>query len=138
MPPVMGRSCGSCTMCCQVLDIEEFDKKAGVLCSNCKLTGGCKIYKKRPQVCRDFECEWLTERDVGPMLKPDRQGTLLMIDADTDEYLAVCDPKKPNAWRNPLMFKHLVAKAKEGHTVLAKAGLMAWRIYPNGETAPWA
>jgi hypothetical protein len=125
-------------MCCQVLEIDEFDKRAGILCANCKLGGGCRIYKRRPQVCQDFECEWLSERDVAPVLKPDRVATLLMIDADTDEYQAVCDPTRPNAWRNPLVFKHLVAKAKEGHTVVAKAGLMAWRIYPSGETAPWA
>ncbi len=124
-------------MCCQILDIDELDKKAGVLCKNCTATNGCKIYNKRPQVCRDFECEWLTERDIAAPLKPDRTGTIFMIDPDTDQYQAVTDPKRPQAWRHPLVFKHLIAKAKEGHVVVAKSGLMSWRVYPTGETAPW-
>ena len=138
MPALPGRSCGSCTLCCQVLVIDDFDKPAGKLCDNCTLGGGCKIYSSRPEVCRDFECEWLTEREVPAILHPDRLGTLLMIDAETDEYQAVCDPKRPQAWRHPLMFKHLVAMAKEGHVVVAKSGVMAWRVYPTGECAPWA
>ena len=138
MPAAPGRSCGPCTLCCQVLEIDEFDKPAGVLCANCKLGGGCKVYKKRPDVCRDFECEWLTERDVAVVLNPHRTGVLFMIDADSDEYLAVCDPKKPHVWRHALVFRHLLAKAKAGHVVVAKAGTFAWRVYPNGETAPWA
>jgi hypothetical protein len=42
------------------------------------------------------------------------------------------------AWRHPLVFKHLLKKAKEGRVVVAKAGLIAWRIYDTGEVAPWA
>ena len=79
-----------------------------------------------------------TERDVAVVLNPHRTGVLFMIDADSDEYLAVCDPKKPHLWRTPLVFRHLLAKAKEGHVVVAKAGTFAWRVYSNGETAPWA
>jgi len=29
-------------------------------------------------------------------------------------------------------------KAKEGRVVVAKAGLLAWRIYDNGAVSPWA
>ena len=137
MTAVPGKSCGTCNLCCQILDIEELNKKAGVLCANCVAGSGCAIYTTRPQVCRDFECEWLTERGVGPMLKPDRTGTLFMICPDTDQYQAVTDPSRPNAWRNPLVFKHLVAKAREGHVVVAKSGLLSWRVYESGETAPW-
>lgn len=125
-------------MCCHVLDIEELDKMAGDLCGKWCAPGGCAIYAKRPQVCRDFECDWLTERDIPVAMKPDRFGTILMVCPDSDQYQAVCDPKKPNSWRHPMMFKHLVSKAKEGHVVVAKAGLISWRVYPTGECAPWA
>ena len=47
-------------MCCSALEIAELKKPAGPLCGNCRVGGGCKIYSERPQVCRDFECEWLT------------------------------------------------------------------------------
>ncbi len=122
-------------MCCMALDIIELKKMAGPLCGQW-CGGGCQIYATRPQVCRDFECNWLTERDVQTTLKPNRVGTILMIDPDSDEYQAVCDPKKPQAWRHPLVFKHLLAKAREGHVVVAKAGLYSWRVYATGETAP--
>ncbi len=137
MAALPGKSCGSCTMCCVVLEIDHFEKPPGKVCDNCKLGGGCKIYKKRPEVCRDYECNWITDRDLGPMLKPDRIGTILMDDPDSDDYLAVCDPAKPNAWRNPLVFRHLLAVAKEGRTVIAKAGTNSWRIFESGQTAPW-
>jgi hypothetical protein len=73
---------------------------------------------------------------MGPLLRPDRTGTLLMEDPDSDEYRAVCDPAKPFAWLTPLVFKHLVAVAKSGRTVVAKAGLKSWRIHANGQWSP--
>jgi len=124
-------------MCCQILVIDELKKDAGVLCANCAAGAGCQIYATRPQVCRDFECEWLTERSIPATLKPDRVGTLFLICPDTDQYQAVTDPTRPNAWRHPLVFKHLVAMAKEGHVVVAKSGAQSWRVYPTGETATW-
>ena len=136
MPPIPGKDCGACAMCCQALEIEEFSKEPGVDCAHCTKQG-CKIYLERPQVCRDFECEWKTERALGAMFRPDRIGTILMEDPDSDEYRAVCDPRAPMAWRNPLVFKHLVATAKIGRLVVAKAGLKTWRIFESGEWGPW-
>ena len=123
-------------MCCQVLEIEELKKPAGLLCKDCSAAGGCNIYLDRPQVCRDYECLWKGDRGLGPQLRPDRVGTLLMEDPDSDEYRAVCDPSKPLAWRTPLVFQHLVAMAKAGRTVVAKAGLKSWRIHATGEWGP--
>lgn len=123
-------------MCCTALEIVELKKPAGPACPNCILTGGCKIYLKRPQVCRDFECNWLLERALPATLRPDKVGTILMEDDDTGEYRAVCAPAKPLAWRHPLVFAHLLAMAKSGRTVVAKAGLNAWRIFPSGEWGP--
>jgi len=53
-------------------------------------------------------------------------------DVDSDEYHAVCEIEKPFAWRNPLVFKHLVSMAKSGRIVVAKSGLRAWRIFDDG------
>ena len=71
-------------------------------------------------------------------MRPDRIGTLFMEDDETDEYRAVCQPERPLAWRNPRVFAHLVAVAKTGRTVVAKAGLSSWRIFASGEWAPTA
>ena len=136
MSAAPGKTCGACTMCCSALEIPELDKPAGPLCANCQAGAGCAIYQKRPQVCREFECEWLTRRDLSRQLRPDLVGTILMEDADSDEYRAVCAPEKPMAWRHPLVFAHLVRLAKQGRLVVAKAGLMSWRIHASGEWGP--
>jgi hypothetical protein len=135
--PAPGKSCGPCTMCCKSLEIDHFNKPMGKLCVNC--TGeGCAIYMERPKVCREFLCEWICERSLPPNLRPDRVGTILIDDQDADEYQAVCDPSKPMAWRNPLMFRHLVSVAKQGRLVIAKSGLKAWRIYEDGHASEYS
>jgi uncharacterized protein len=136
MAAAPGKTCGGCTMCCSALEIEELNKPAGPLCGNCRLRGGCSIYDNRPQVCRDFECEWLASRDLPRQFRPDLIGTILMEDADSDEYWAVCAPEKPMAWRQPRIFAHLVATAKSGRVVVAKAGLLSWRVFGSGEWGP--
>lgn len=139
MAAIPGKSCGPCTMCCKILWIEELKKEPGPLCQHCKIGKGCKIYHRRPQVCRDYECEWLQERELGPKLRPDLTGTIIQIDPDSDEYQAVVDPATPMVWRrNELVFKHLVAKAKEGRRVVAKSGLKAWQIHKDGTFTPFA
>jgi uncharacterized protein len=132
--PAPGKSCGPCTMCCSALEISELKKPAGPACAHCSV--GCAIYASRPEVCREFECDWLTDRALAVTLRPDRVGTILMEADEGDEYRAVCAPQKPLAWRHPLVFAHLVRVAKSGRTVVAKAGLASWRIFPTGEWGP--
>lgn len=122
-------------MCCSALEIAELKKPAGPKCVSCA-SPGCRIYPERPQVCRAFECEWLTSRKMAANFRPDRIGVLFMEDYDVDEYRAVCAPERPMAWRNPRVFAHLVAVAKTGRTVVAKAGLQAWRVFASGEWGP--
>jgi hypothetical protein len=136
--PIPGKACGSCIMCCTALEIPELKKPAGPPCPNCILSGGCTIYADRPQVCRDFECLWLNSRELPANMRPDKIGTILMEDEETEEYRAVCAPERPLAWRNPRVFAHLIAVAKTGRIVVAKAGLSSWRIFPSGATSPQA
>lgn len=136
MLAIPGKACGECSFCCKVLEITETTKPAGTWCEHCHKGGGCGVYATRPDVCRDYECLWKSDRGMSSQLRPDRVGAILMEDPDSDEYRAVCDPAKPLAWRTPLVFKHLVAVAKAGRIVVAKAGLKAWRIHANGEWGP--
>jgi len=124
-------------MCCKVLVIDHFEKDAGVLCAHCALKSGCTIYATRPQICRDYECEWMSDRSLGPQMRPDRIGTIFQEDPETEEYQAVVDPATPMAWRNPMIFRHLVAQAKAGRVVVAKSGAKTWRIFESGEVAVW-
>ncbi|MBO0734525.1 MAG: hypothetical protein J2P49_09465 [Methylocapsa sp.] len=138
MLAIPGKACGECAFCCKVLDIAELSKPAGELCRNCipSAAGSCAIYAARPAVCREYECLWKGDRAMSTQLRPDRVGTLLMEDPDSGEYRAVCDPQRPFAWLNPLVFKHLVTMAKQGYTVVAKAGLKAWRVHASGQWGP--
>lgn len=52
-------SCGSCTLCCKELNIEETRKPAGQWCPDCKVGHGCLRYETRPEPCKAFECLWL-------------------------------------------------------------------------------
>ncbi|WP_036259609.1 hypothetical protein [Methylocapsa aurea] len=136
MLAIPGKACGDCSFCCKALEITQLAKPAGALCEHCRAGGGCGVYATRPDICRDYECLWKGDRGLGSQLRPDRVGAILMEDPDSDEYRAVCDPAKPLAWRTPLVFKHLVAMAKTGRIVVAKAGLKSWRVYASGEWGP--
>lgn len=136
MTEIPGKTCGECSFCCQALEITELAKPAGSPCENCRKGGGCAIYPDRPSICREYECLWKSDRGLPAPMRPDRVGVLLMEDPDSDEYRAVCDPKRPLAWRAPFVFKHLVATAKSGRIVVAKAGLKSWRVHATGEWGP--
>ncbi len=136
MPSIPGKACGSCSFCCKVLEIAELAKSAGARCVHCASAGGCAIYPTRPEICRVYECLWKRDRGMSARLRPDRVGTLLMEDPETHRYQAVSDPARPLAWRHPLVFTHLVAMARAGRTVVAKAGLRCWRIHATGEWGP--
>ena len=138
MVDIPGKACGDCSFCCKVLEIEELEKPAGPWCPFCLDGHGCSTYPTRPDVCREFECLWKGDRGLTPLLRPDRVGTLLMEDSESEDYLAVCDPAAPLAWRKPLVFNHLMSIAKTGKTVKAKAGLKAWRIHSDGHWGPCA
>jgi hypothetical protein len=57
MPTV--RSCGTCTLCCKVLEITDLHKPTNTACSHIMAGGGCDIYDGRPRQCRTFSCAWL-------------------------------------------------------------------------------
>jgi hypothetical protein len=73
----MTRECGSCTACCELLEIVELEKPRGILCQHCTSGKGCAIYATRPKECRDYECGWLAHDDIPNELRPDRCGFIL-------------------------------------------------------------
>ena len=76
---VTGRECGSCTVCCRTLKIDapELKKLADVLCENCILGGGCRIYDTRPSVCAAWYCAWRKLPHLTDHWRPDRCGILI-------------------------------------------------------------
>src|SRR5262249_255642 len=99
-----GRSCGSCSLCCRLLDVPEIGKPKHGWCQHCRPgKGGCSIYDQRPQVCPDYACGWLS----GP-LSPRHwfpPKAKMIVDTHRDKGTGVytvrilVDPRHPDRWR---------------------------------------
>jgi Fe-S-cluster containining protein len=58
----------------------------------------CADYKGRPQLCRDFKCEWLVNEDIPISLKPSlTDNTIVRFSAEGMSYLFIAHKNnKPN------------------------------------------
>lgn len=98
-PPIAaGRSCGSCTLCCRLPEIELLDKPADTWCQHCIEGKGCSIYAERPSVCRDFLCLWMTSEELGDAWAPARSH--LMIYRQGPQITILADPDQPAVWKS--------------------------------------
>src|SRR3984893_18817005 len=57
-PLVPGRTCGSCMLCCTVMQVEELNKPSGQKCGYAVAGSGCTIRETRPRSCRRIFCAW--------------------------------------------------------------------------------
>ena len=76
----MNRTCDGCNMCCYIPGINEptLQKKEWVMCQNCDVGVGCKIYEDRPKPCRTFDCSWI-KGETPIEWKPDKVGFFATI-----------------------------------------------------------
>ena len=109
--PVAGRSCGTCTLCCRLPEINLFDKPANARCTHCIDGKGCSIYAERPSVCRDFLCLWMTGEELGEEWDPARSH--LMIYSQGPQMTVLADPDQPDLWRREPYLPQLKAWAGE-------------------------
>lgn len=132
--------CGSCSLCCKVMRINEpLDKPAGVWCQHCTPGKGCGIYEQRPEPCQTFECLWLKSQSranqaerLPPELKPDRCHVVLSITQDGENLIVLADPNYPGAWRQPAVMKLVERITKAGKLAFLvdgekRAVIDAWR-----------
>lgn len=110
---VPGRACGTCTLCCKVIAVDDFNKPPGVWCSHCVRGKGCGIYETRPTDCRTFFCDWMTEPRLGPEWKPERSKFALVM-GEGGHITAFVDPGFPAAWRQAPYFDGLKRLAADG------------------------
>ena len=77
----MNRTCDGCNMCCYIPGINEptLQKKEWVMCQNCDVGVGCKIYEDRPTPCRTFECSWI-KGETPVEWKPDKVGFFATVE----------------------------------------------------------
>jgi uncharacterized protein len=90
------RTCGTCTFCCNLPDIESLNKPANTLCRHCVADKGCTIYDTRPNLCRDFLCLWRTSDTLGPEWQPQAAG--MMIYRQGQQTTVLVDPARPDAF----------------------------------------
>ena len=132
----VARACGSCTMCCKVLKIDELKKPAGRWCVNARAGVGCAIHFERPLSCRTFNCMWLTARDLPDVWRPDRARFVLSVES-SGCLQVVCDPAQPAAWRREPYHAQIRRWAEHGMNiqkpVLLMIGERASVILPNTE-----
>jgi hypothetical protein len=123
-----GRSCGSCSLCCKLLRIDDgdFHKPAGQWCEHCKPSrDGCSIYNTRPMICRGFACGWLVDPNVSDAWQPLRSKMVLSMTVNDTKTVAGAifrwlwfnidvDPGSPGVWRREPYWSQLRAWALAG------------------------
>lgn len=92
------RACGSCSLCCKLLDIPELEKPASLMCRHFAKGAGCSIHADRPSPCRTFQCFWSTTPQMPEEWRPSNAGFFVWTDAP-DRLIVEVDPNKPDAWR---------------------------------------
>jgi len=133
-PILPGRNCGTCALCCRVMEITEIAKPQGVWCPNCKPGVGCKIYHERPGECRSFYCGYLTMRGVGEEWKPERSRIVITLDQQ-GRLTAHVDLTRPNAWKQQPYYGKLkewaIAALPKNKLVIVRLGTRMYVILPD-------
>jgi hypothetical protein len=99
-----GRSCGSCSLCCRLLDVPEIGKPEDDWCQHCRPGhGGCAIYDQRPAICRGFACQWLISNVLDDAWFPAKAKIVVDIYDSPEGGMPLLrfhvDPRFPNRWR---------------------------------------
>ena len=83
------RACGSCSLCCRVLRVDEIGKLGGDPCIHQRRGGGCGIHATRPGICRAYRCLWL-KGGLEAADRPDRLGAVVdLMNAGAGSWLAI-------------------------------------------------
>ncbi|MGL4197222.1 MAG: hypothetical protein ACRCSX_05585 [Allorhizobium sp.] len=121
---VPGRDCGTCSLCCILPEIAEFDKPANQPCRHCVAGGGCDAYDARPATCRDFYCLWRTDAALTPEWEP--QISRMMLYRQGPQLTVLVEPEAGSIWRETPYLEWLEAQARvlkaQGGYVVVYAG----------------
>jgi hypothetical protein len=126
----MMRQCGDCQLCCRLLPVPPLGKKAGERCQHQKFKKGCAVYRTAamPTACAVWNCRWLVNDDAAELGRPDRVHYVIDIMPDfvsighdgsaERQHIQVvqvwCDPKHPEAHRDPALRRWLHRRAEQG------------------------
>jgi hypothetical protein len=111
------RQCGSCTLCCKVLEITDLEKPVNTACSHIKCGGGCDAYDERPRQCRSFSCAWL-QGHLDDDWYPETAGIVPHFGLDALNIQVDLDHR--NRWREEPYFTRLSEMSLNGLRVSGK------------------
>jgi len=113
--PAPEKSCGACTMCCKLFEVNWVDrpKPAGKWCHHCAPGRGCAIWQSRPEGCRDYFCVWRIDPELAPEWRPDVAKFILTQMGPAFPLTVVVDPAQPNAWRREPYYSRLMRTTVE-------------------------
>lgn len=110
------RQCGSCSLCCKLMDVPDI-KEPHQWCPHARAgAGGCAIYPRRPERCREFHCMWLIDERIPKYWYP-RTAKIVInaFEAEGVAYVAfVVDPAYPTRWREEPWFSDIKEMARAG------------------------
>jgi hypothetical protein len=104
-----GRSCGECTLCCKVIGIAALDKPRGRWCQHCEAGVGCRIYERRPEECRSFDCGYLLNPNLDEHWRPSKAKLIVAYRGGYNAVSIHVDPAYPDAWRKEPYFSRIAA-----------------------------
>ena len=76
MYSIKKRECGDCNLCCKLPYIKNF-KPQYKWCNHCEIGVGCKIYEKRPELCKTFYCLYQAGMTN---IKPNKNGFFMYLE----------------------------------------------------------
>lgn len=145
-----GRQCGDCQLCCTLLPVVEINKPASKRCQHQRFGKGCNIYPDRPPACKLWSCMWILDTDL--IGRPDRVHYVVdpMIDmvAGSNHVGEVvhaqatqvwCDPKHPNAHRDPALRAYLLTLPTQGLAIIRYSSKEGFLLVPpeRSHTGDW-
>lgn len=89
----VGNQCGTCTLCCKVLIIQDLtpEKPKDQWCRHAKKSSGCGVYDMRPESCREYQCVWL-KLGLPAHQRPDKIHGVISSTSDGENIVINEDP----------------------------------------------
>jgi hypothetical protein len=114
-----------------LLPVRELGKLANTKCRHQTFAKGCGVYHKpgMPPSCAIWNCRWLVRNDTGGMSRPDHSHYVIDIMPDyiklvpgepgaepviVEVVQIWCDPRYPDAHRDPNLRAYLARRGEEG------------------------
>lgn len=112
------RNCGSCTLCCKLLETHDIPSSIGTYCTHCEPNSGCKIYSRRPKECSIYLCMYAQMKHAGIELRPDNCS--IIFDKIAEDVISARLERRSKI--NNLVNNQIKAFRREGFSVVVFRG----------------